>query len=95
MTFRKTPPCILPFAFLASTCLAQDRSPQPKPKLGPGTVTLHSQGLHGYIGFEHEPLPADRHLGAGMGFYSAVWSLVDRPLANFQIGLPRRLDSAR
>ncbi len=27
-------------------------------------------------------------ISAGMGFYSAVWPLVDRPIANFQIGLP-------
>lgn len=32
------------------------------------------------------PPESDYHFG--MGFYAAVWSLVDRPLANFQIGLP-------
>jgi len=31
--------------------------------------------------------PAKSEYSAGMGFYSAVWSLVDRPLADFQIGL--------
>lgn len=51
-------------------------------------VTAHSQGLHGYIGFGHEKLPHDGGYSAGMGFYAAVWSLVERPLANFQIGLP-------
>lgn len=53
-----------------------------------GIVTAHSQGLHGYIGFGIEKLPSDESYGAGMGFYSAVWPLVDKPLANFQIGLP-------
>ncbi|MGQ9589152.1 MAG: sialate O-acetylesterase [Planctomycetota bacterium] len=51
-------------------------------------VTSHSQGLHGYIGFGDEELPAGGGYSAGMGFYAAVWPLVDRPLANFQVGLP-------
>lgn len=71
-------------AMMVSVCFAQERSPEPKAS----KPTLHSQGLHGYISFEHEPLPIDRRLSAGMGFYAAVWSLTDRPLANFQIGLP-------
>ena len=54
----------------------------------PGGITSHSQGLHGYIGFGHEPLPPQGDYNAGMGFYAAVWPLVDQPLANFQIGLP-------
>jgi hypothetical protein len=53
-----------------------------------GVVTAHSEGLHGYIGFGHEPLPVQGGYSAGMGFYAAVWPLVDRPLADFQIGLP-------
>ncbi|MCP5516318.1 MAG: hypothetical protein H7A45_03565 [Verrucomicrobiales bacterium] len=53
-----------------------------------GVVTAHSQGLHGYIGFGHESLPPGGGYSAGMGFYAAVWPLVDQPLANFQIGLP-------
>ncbi len=53
-----------------------------------GVITEHSQGLHGYIGFEHERLPHEFSYTAGMGFYAAVWPLVDQPLANFQIGLP-------
>ncbi len=51
-------------------------------------IVSHSQGLHGYIGFGHEPLPTQGDYSAGMGFYSAVWPLVDKPLANFQVGLP-------
>lgn len=53
-----------------------------------GSVTSHSRGLHGYIGFGHEPLPAGSGFTAGMGFYAAVWPLVDQPLAHFQVGLP-------
>ncbi len=53
-----------------------------------GGVTSHGQGLHGYISFGHEPLPPDGKFTAGMGFYAAVWSLTDQPLADFQIGLP-------
>lgn len=53
-----------------------------------GIVTEHSQGLHGYIGFSHEPLPRQSAYSAGMGFYAAVWPLIEQPLANFQIGLP-------
>jgi hypothetical protein len=53
-----------------------------------GTVTLRSQGLHGYIGFGREPLPAGTNFGAGIGFYAAIWPLLDRPLAHFQVGLP-------
>ncbi|HVV74359.1 MAG TPA: hypothetical protein VHI52_23205 [Verrucomicrobiae bacterium] len=53
-----------------------------------GQVTEHGDGLHGYIGFSHEELPPGAGLNAGMGFYAAVWPLVDQPLADFQIGLP-------
>lgn len=53
-----------------------------------GKITSHSQGLHGYLGFGHEKLPPEGGYSAGMGFYAAVWPLVDQPLANFQIGLP-------
>ncbi len=34
------------------------------------------------------PLPPGSAYSAGMGFYAAVWPLVDQPLADFQIGLP-------
>lgn len=46
------------------------------------------RGLHGYISFGHESQPAQFSFTAGMGFYAAVWPLVDEPLAGFQIGLP-------
>lgn len=43
-------------------------------------------GLHGYISFDHEPIPGE--YGAGIGFNVAVWPLIDEPLSGFQIGLP-------
>jgi hypothetical protein len=52
-----------------------------------GRVTAGSNGLHGYIGFRATRPPARSEFSAGMSFYSAVWPLVDKPLANFQIGL--------
>jgi hypothetical protein len=52
-----------------------------------GKVTAHSRGLHGYIGFTASRPPARSEFSAGMGFYSAVWTLIDQPIANFQIGL--------
>jgi hypothetical protein len=49
-------------------------------------LTQKENGLHGYISFDHEPIP--KEYGAGIGFYVAVWPLIDEPLAGFQIGLP-------
>ncbi|QDU68177.1 hypothetical protein [Engelhardtia mirabilis] len=46
-----------------------------------------AQGLHGYIGYEASPPPDRSEYAAGMGFYSAVWPLIDEPLDGFQIGL--------
>ncbi|RLE01697.1 MAG: hypothetical protein DRI99_06955 [Candidatus Aminicenantes bacterium] len=46
------------------------------------------RGLHGYISFSHEPRPSQPSYTAGMGFYAAVWPLIEEPLAGFQIGLP-------
>lgn len=56
-----------------------------KPKAG--EITSRSGGLHGYIGCSavRPPIPTD--YGAGISFYTAVWPLVDEPVANFQIGL--------
>jgi hypothetical protein len=53
-----------------------------------GKVTAHSQGLHGYIGFSTRQPAKLPEYSAGIGFYSAVWPLIEAPLANFQIGLP-------
>jgi hypothetical protein len=45
-----------------------------------------TQGLHGYVGYTTPTRPPE--YGAGVGFYTAVWPLVEEPLAGFQIGLP-------
>lgn len=52
-----------------------------------GRVTAHSGGLHGYIGCNADRPPQSAGYCAGISFYSAIWPLIDRPLANFQIGL--------
>ncbi len=43
--------------------------------------------MHGYIGYSATRPPDPAEYGAGMGFYSVVWPLIDQPLARFQIGL--------
>ncbi len=67
---------------------AAPQADQPAPDSKVGEIISHSEGLHGYISFQHEPLPESGEYTAGMGFYSAVWPLTDKPLADFQIGLP-------
>ncbi len=79
---------IFGLVFLTWACAGQDQRPKEEPKPEGGKVTAHSDGLHGYIGFSHEKLPPQPSFDAGMGFYAAVWPLVDEPLAGFQIGLP-------
>ncbi|WCJ58563.1 hypothetical protein NXS98_12630 [Fontisphaera persica] len=73
-------------ALLCASTLAQAQV-QSSPAT-PGQVKALSEGLHGYIGFSHDRPPAEGQFTAGMGFYVAVWPLIDQPLANFQIGLP-------
>jgi hypothetical protein len=79
---------IVGLALLSWACAGQDDHRKEETKSGAGKVTAHSDGLHGYIGFSHEPLPPQSAYHAGMGFYAAVWPLVEEPLAGFQIGLP-------
>ena len=52
------------------------------------SIQALSQGLHGYIGFGTSRPPDAAAYGAGFGFYAAVWPLIDKPIAGFQIGLP-------
>ena len=87
-------------AVVATFASGQTQSPpaQTKPKppaqkpagpvLEPGKVALNGRGLHGYISFTASKPPADSGFNMGMGFYAAVWPLIDEPLARFQIGLP-------
>lgn len=66
---------------IASSVTAVDDQPSA------GPVEQRGRGLHGYIGFEASQPPDRAEYGYGMGFYSAAWSLIDQPLAGFQIGL--------
>ena len=88
MIMKTTLHLITVLALLTWPCAAQDTSSTAKNSASGGNVTSHSQGLHGYIGFGHEELPVAGGYSAGMGFYAAVWPLVDQPLQDFQIGLP-------
>ena len=72
-------------SFLAILLTSDSQSAKPQ-----SPVTSHSQGLHGYISFQHEPLPPKGGFTAGLGFYAAVWPLTDKPLAGFQIDKPLR-----
>ena len=47
---------------------------------------IFCQGLHGYIGSNSFSPPSNYN--AGVGFYSAIWTLTPNPIAGFQIGLP-------
>ncbi len=76
---------IVVFALVFWPCAGQAAKDAGKAETG--KVTAHSQGLHGYIGFSASRPPAQSEYSAGMGFYSAVWPLIDQPLADFQIGL--------
>jgi hypothetical protein len=75
-------------ALLSWNCAALAVEPKGPGNAKTGEVTSHSQGLHGYISFNATRPPVLSEYSAGMGLYSAVWPLIDRPLANFQIGLP-------
>lgn len=68
----------------AVSCKAQDEL---VPVPGAGVVREHSRGLHGYIGYSAAQPGKQLNYSAGMGFYSAVWPLIDKPIAHFQIGL--------
>ncbi|MCP4608447.1 MAG: hypothetical protein GY845_07020 [Planctomycetes bacterium] len=83
------PGTLIIFAFLVVSCAHEDKENAVNIEdSGAGVVTGHSRGLHGYIGYSASR-PGDRALySAGMGFYSAVWPLIAKPIANFQIGLP-------
>ena len=78
-------PATLPFLALLVSALAPAAAAQED--AGRAPLQQRGRGLHGYIGYSASQ-PEDRaKYGMGMGFYSAAWTLVDRPLANFQIGL--------
>ncbi|MDG2200820.1 MAG: hypothetical protein P8K80_06520 [Phycisphaerales bacterium] len=62
---------------LSASASAQDAEP---------SVTIGHRGLHGYIGSHAGSTPREFRYGAG--FYASVWSLIERPIRGFQIGLP-------
>lgn len=72
------PPCLLFGQEPEGAIKGQATSPK---------VAQHFRGLHGYIGYSATRPPDRSEFNAGMGFYSAVWSLIDQPIADFQIGL--------
>lgn len=78
---------VLTLLVLSGMCVGQETATaRGEPETG--VVTAHFRGLHGYIGYSASR-PADRaEYGMGMGFYAAVWPLIDEPIAHFQIGLP-------
>jgi hypothetical protein len=97
-TMKKLSRLLLVLAVLAWAGAQTTQQTQPPPKkapqkpapqkLEPGKVASNSRGLHGYISFSASVPPAQSEFSAGMGFYSAVWPLIDEPISRFQIGLP-------
>ncbi len=77
--------CTIILVFLWPLLVDAGAAPQDLPGPEPGKVAYRSGGLHGYIGFRTARPPAE--YSAGMGFYTAVWPLINQPLADFQIGL--------
>jgi hypothetical protein len=77
---------VIPVA-LSWTCAGQEKASN-QDSARPGVVTEHPEGLHGYISYSASRPPTRAEYSMGMGFYAAVWPLIDRPLADFQIGLP-------
>jgi|GEM_PF-191695 len=70
-------------ALLKRRAAAQSSTPDRDGKDPAKEVT--SGGLKGYISFRTTPQPAG--YSSGIGFYSAVYSMLPKAIANFQIGL--------
>ena len=81
-------PCVvgvaLAWSAFAGPCVQAAEPDKPEP----GKISAHSHGLHGYISYSATRPPARSEYSVGVGFYSAVWPLMEQPLAGFQIGLP-------
>ena len=80
-------PAIVVLLALSGMCTGQGTATN-REEPGTGVVTAHFRGLHGYIGYSASRPTARAEYGMGMGFYAAVWPLIDKPIAHFQIGLP-------
>ncbi|SPE60744.1 conserved hypothetical protein [Verrucomicrobia bacterium] len=87
MNTRSPSATVVRLALLSWTCAGQDNHTNDAGKTAAGKVVATSEGLHGYIGFSATRPPVRSEYSSGMGFYSAVWPLLDQPLADFQIGL--------
>jgi hypothetical protein len=57
-TMKNPPPFLISLVILSQACAGQEPATNGAPKPEAGKVTAHSDGLHGYIGFGHEPLPS-------------------------------------
>ena len=80
-------PFLLIATVLSWTCTVQEAHAEKDDKTAAPALKERSRGLHGYIGY-NASRPSERaEYNAGMGFYSAVWPLIDKPIARFQIGL--------
>jgi len=75
---------ILIFLLSSGVCIAQDEKSNDEKV---GVVKQHYRGLHGYIGYSATRPEGRSEFSYGMGFYSAVWPLIDKPIERFQIGL--------
>ena len=77
------------FALFLFTLPLAGQEPNPKTdRAKPGIVAAQrGRGLHGYISYRSTRPKDPARFGYGMGFYTAAWTLIDKPLAHFQIGL--------
>ena len=75
---------ILILTLSSGICLAQNDGVDDK---NVGVVKQRYRGLHGYIGYSASRPAEKSEFSYGMGFYSAVWPLIDKPIERFQIGL--------
>jgi len=82
----KTYLLLISAAFFFNYSCSRNKKDDSSTSLKNSNVTEESKGLHGYISYSAAKPPAE--YSYGMSFYSAVWPLIDKPLANFQIGLP-------
>ena len=55
-------------------------------KVGVSVPTFASDSMHGYVSTYFTATPPT-NFSYGFSFYSAIWSLLDKPLAGFQVGL--------
>jgi len=56
-------------------------------KVGAMVPTITSESMHGYISTYFTTTPPTNY-AYGFSFYPAIWSLLDKPLSGFQVGLP-------